>query len=104
MIDVDGHALLAGLVGGLPASGLYFWGLAWGVRRALRAQRPAAVLLASFVLRAVLLLGLGVWLVRAVDPLWSLAGYILAFIIVRTVVVRGVRGGRRRDTVGQGGG
>lgn len=104
MIDIDSRALLIGLGVGLPAGALYFAGLAWGMRRALRARHPAALLLASFVGRAALLLGLGLWLVRQAHPLWTLAGYALAFLAARTLAVRGARRGRPAGAAGQEGG
>lgn len=78
---------------------------AWpGACAALRARHPAALLLASFVGRAALLLGLGLWLVRQAHPLWTLTGYALAFLAVRTLAVRGARRGRPAGAAGQEGG
>lgn len=91
MIEFDGRALLMGVAAGVPASILYFAGLAWSTRRALRARRPALLLLASFLLRAGLLLGLAFWLVRQAQPLWMLAGFLAAFVLVRTAAIRGAR-------------
>jgi|GEM_PF-1752468 len=81
------QALLAGLVWGLPTSLLFFSGLAWGLRRALGSARPGRVLLTSFGLRASLLLLAVGWVSRWPHPLWSLAGFMLAFLLVRSLAV-----------------
>lgn len=91
MIEFDGRALLIGLMLGLPASVLYFTGLAWGLRRALHARRTGLVLLLSFVVRAALLLGLAVWALRLAQPEWVLLGYLAAFVLVRQLAVRRAR-------------
>lgn len=93
MPDVDARSVLLGLGLGLLASGLFFAGLGWGLRRALCARQPALVLLPSFVLRTALLLGAGWWLTRVSQPLWSLPAYMLAFFLVRGVALRLARGG-----------
>lgn len=95
MIDVGPRVLQAGLAGfalGLPASALYFGGLALGMRGALRAKHPALVLLASFALRVALLLGLGAWLGANTHPLGALVGFLAAFLLARTLAVRLMRG------------
>jgi F1F0 ATPase subunit 2 len=104
MTEFDTRAVLLGLALGLPASALYFAGLAWGLRRALQARRPALELLLSFMARAALLLGLALWLVQQVQPLWALGAYALAFVLVRTVAVRRARAGigALRQREGQG--
>lgn len=91
MIEFDARALLIGLALGLPASALYFGGLAWGLRRALKSRAPGALLLLSFLVRAALLLGLALWAVRLGPPLWLLAGYLAAFVLVRQLAVRRAR-------------
>ena len=93
MIEVDARAVLLGLALGVPASALYFSGLAWGLRRALAARWPAPVLLLSFGVRTALLLGLALWLARQAQPLWALGAYALAFVLVRTLVLRRARAG-----------
>lgn len=91
MPKLDIASLLIGLAAGLPASAVFFAGLAWTVRRILHARRPAVFLLLSFLGRAGLLLGLGVWATRQGNPLWVLAGFLLAFLLVRTLLIRKVR-------------
>lgn len=85
--------LALGLVLGLLASGLFFSGLAVGIRRALRSPRPMWILLFSFVCRVAMLVGLALWLIRVAHPLWSPAAYMLAFFIVRMLVLRRARSG-----------
>jgi len=103
VIDVDERVLLAAAAGfglGLPACALYFAGLALGMRRALRARHPALVLLASFALRVTLLLALGAWLGARTHALGSLAGLLLAFLLVRTLALRRARGSAAAPPLG----
>lgn len=83
--------LLIGLFTGILGSGLFFAGLAWGMRVALRSNRPGSILLLSFMLRTGLLLGLGWWLVLFAHPLWSLGAYLLTFFVVRTIAIHRAR-------------
>jgi F1F0 ATPase subunit 2 len=94
----DGLALLLGFGIGLPVSALYFVGLAWGMQRALHSPHPARLLLASYLLRAGLLLGIGILLVRQFEPLWVALGYLAAFFLARLLAVRRAR---RRDRTEQ---
>lgn len=91
MIEFDGQAMLLGLLLGLPVSAFFFAGLAWGMRRALRARHPAPLLLLSFLLRAGVLLGAGLWLTGVAQPLSALPAYMLAFLLVRTAALRWAR-------------
>ena len=93
MPEINAPAAMLGFFAGLVASGLFFAGLAWGMRRALRMRHPAAVLLLSFLLRAALLLGVGWWLARGASPVVSLLAYMLAFFVVRAVALRRARRG-----------
>ncbi len=77
-----------GLVTGAAATALFFAGLAWGMRLALRSARPVTVLLPSAALRIALLIGAG-WGV-ATQGLWAAAGFALAFLAVRLVVTSAV--------------
>ncbi|MCK9515807.1 MAG: ATP synthase subunit I [Ottowia sp.] len=94
MPDFDTRAVLLGLGVGLAASSLFFAGLGWGLRWALRVRQPVLVLLPSFLLRAALLLAAAWWLARAASPLWSLPAYMLAFFLVRGVALRRARRGQ----------
>lgn len=91
MPELDIRSLLIGLAAGLPASAVFFAGLAWTVRQVMHAKHPASFLLLSFLGRAIVLLGLGVWASRLGNPLWVLAGFLLAFLLVRTLLIRKVR-------------
>ncbi len=93
MADIPWRAVLTGLGLGAVVSGVFFAGLAWSLRHALRARRPALVLIASFLLRAGLLLGGGWWLMQHGHPTWSLLAYALAFFIVRAVALQRARRG-----------
>lgn len=86
---------------GLIASAIFFAGLAWGVRYAVASSRPGTILLLSFALRCAILLGLGTWLIRAADPLWTLVGYLLSFLLIRTLVVRVARATGSPGATGQ---
>lgn len=87
----DTYAFIWGFVAGLPVAALFFWGLGWGMQRALRSRQPGLMLLLSFFIRAALLLVLAFGLTRYLHPLSALAGYLLAFILVRTLMVKRVR-------------
>lgn len=84
---VDWTALLMGLVAGLLMSALFFSGLAWGMRLALRSAQPGGILLLSAFCRIGLLLGVGFWLAAATANVWVPVGYGLAFFLARLAVV-----------------
>ncbi|MFW8566506.1 ATP synthase subunit I [Orrella sp. 11846] len=81
-------ALIVGLLVGLIASFVFFKGLAFGMQKALQSSRPAPILLISFLIRTLVLLGLGWGLIQVFQPAWALLGYAIAFFIVRFVMVR----------------
>ncbi|HZJ94449.1 MAG TPA: ATP synthase subunit I [Thiopseudomonas sp.] len=87
MIDVNSSAIVLGFAVGLPISALFFWGLNWAMRLALVSEHPGRLLLLSFFCRMVILLGIGFGLTALSGTLWSLAGYMLAFVVIRVVVV-----------------
>lgn len=91
---VDWGAMLLGFSFGVPVSVLFFVGLAWGMRLALRSTRPGAWLLLSFMCRIAVLLTVGFWLTATGDNAWPLAGYALAFFLVRLVAVLWARTAR----------
>lgn len=93
---VDWTALLLGFALGVPVSGLFFAGLAWGMTRALRSDRPEGLLLLSVLLRMALLLGAGFWLAASTTMAWPVIGYALAFLTVRLVAVTWARTGTRK--------
>lgn len=100
MITVDWHAVLWGLAFGVPASALFFAGLAWGIRRALASARPGVLLSLSALLRMGMLLLVGYGVMLATATAWSLAGFMLAFLVVRLVAVQWVRVTRPRPAGG----
>ncbi|NLZ80094.1 MAG: ATP synthase subunit AtpR [Gammaproteobacteria bacterium] len=87
MIEIQGTAIVLGLAVGLPMAVLFFWGLNWGMRLALASSQPGGILMLSFFVRLVILLGVGLALTRLTDTLWALAGYMLAFLAVRVIAV-----------------
>lgn len=87
MIDIQGPAIALGLAVGLPMAVLFFWGLNWGMRLALASTQPGGILMLSFFVRLVILLGVGLALTRFTGTLWALAGYMLAFLVVRVIAV-----------------
>ena len=82
-IDWTGFAL--GLAAGAGTGALFFAGLALGLRLALRARSPGAVLMLSGALRIAVLLGIG-WLVAQIGAS-ALAGFALAFLVVRFAAI-----------------
>ncbi len=86
MILFDWTALLAGLGIGTLTSAAFFAGLGLGLRVTLRsARRPGwsfGVLMLSAAVRMSALLGIG-WLVAVEGGPWALAGFALAFLVVR---------------------
>lgn len=91
---VDWGAMLLGFSFGVPVSVLFFAGLAWGMRVALRSTRPGTWLLLSFICRLALLLAVGFWLTASGANAWPLAGYALAFFLVRLVALLWARTAR----------
>lgn len=87
MIDINSSAILLGFALGLPMALLFFWGLNWGMHLALNSTHPGSLLMLSFFLRLVVLLAVGFGLTKITATLWSLAGYMLAFLLVRILAV-----------------
>ena len=84
MMAFDWNAVIFGLASGAVVSALFFAGLAFGMRMALRSARPIAVLVLSGALRIVALLGAG-WFVVGQGGPWSLLGYAAAFFTTRFI-------------------
>lgn len=103
MIALDTSALWIGFAVGVPASALFFVGLAMGMRLALSSERPAIWLLVSFFGRTAVLLGAGFLLTKYLHPLWSIVGYMLAFLVVRMVTVKWVKLAKNIKLTNQGG-
>ncbi|HSH49053.1 MAG TPA: hypothetical protein VK991_10755 [Halomonas sp.] len=87
-------AVLVGAAVGVPVSGLFFAGLAWGMARALDSRRPGGLLLLSAAVRMAMLLGVGLWLAASSATAWPMAGYALAFFLVRLIAILWARKGR----------
>jgi len=85
MIAIDWTLLGFGAVAGAIASALFFAGLAWGLRFALRIGRPMPVLLLSAAVRIALLLGVGAMV--ASYGVVALAGFAVAFIAMRFAIL-----------------
>ncbi len=86
-MSMDWDALLRGFFWGLPTSVLFFAGLAWGMQQALRSTRPASLILLSAVCRIAALLAVGFWVTASGKSGWPLAGYALAFFLVRLLAI-----------------
>lgn len=93
---IDWTALVLGFALGVPVSGLFFAGLAWGMTRALRSDRPERLLLLSALLRMAMLLGAGFWLAASTATAWPMIGYGLAFFTVRLVAVTWARTDKKK--------
>jgi hypothetical protein len=84
MIAVDWTGLGLGAAAGVVMSALFFAGLAFGMKRALRTDRAVGLLALSATLRIAAFLGVG-WVVVAQAGPWAFAGYGLAFIVSRRI-------------------
>lgn len=94
MMAIDWEAMVFGFAIGMLVSVSFFAGLAWGMRRALHSTRPVAILLFSSVCRIVALLAVGFWVTAASGNAWPLAGYALAFFLVRLIAILKARAGQ----------
>ena len=84
MIAFDWTHLVIGLAAGAAISSLYFGGLAYGMRYALRTSAPLRVLSLSAVARMAILLGMG-WVVTS--------QYGVAFFVARFIATTVARVG-----------
>jgi F1F0 ATPase subunit 2 len=91
---IEWHAVLLGFALGAPVSVMFFAGLAWGIKAAQRSARPGILLLLSSLCRIGVLMAVGFWITAAQDTGWRLAGFALAFFLVRLVAVYWVRADR----------
>ncbi len=90
MAGFDWSGFLLGALAGGALSALFFAGLAWGMKLALRRPNPTAILLPSAALRIAALLG-GGWVVAALLGVAGAVGFGLAFIVLRTILVARLR-------------
>lgn len=93
MMSHEVFSLGTGFAVGLVVSVLFFIGLALGMRKALSTDSPAIWLLVSFLIRSSLLLAVAIYLTRVGEPLITLAGFVLAFFLVRLIAVRWAKAG-----------
>ena len=84
---IDWGAVLLGFSIGVPVSLVFFAGLAWGTRRTLRSTRPGVLLIFSSACRIAMLLAVSFWVTTSGANAWPLAGYALAFFLVRLAAV-----------------
>lgn len=90
-MTADWSATLIGFGVGVATSVLFFAGLMLGIRMALQVAHPTSVLLPSAALRIAILIGVG-WVItgQGTDG-WALAGYVVAFFLVRFAAIRVAR-------------
>lgn len=86
MTGIDWGAFGLGTLAGVVAGTLYFAGLAFGLRLALRRSGPMPVLALSALLRIAALLAAG-WLVALAGGAAALAGYAAAFLATRFAAI-----------------
>jgi F1F0 ATPase subunit 2 len=86
MIAIDWMAVGLGMLAGSLAGALFFLGLALSIWVAMRTPRPATFLMLSGLLRICALLGV-CWLIANLGGGLMLAGFALAFVIVRMLAV-----------------
>lgn len=86
MNGIDWSAFGWGTLTGVVAGALFFAGLAFGLRLALRGSRPMPILAVSALLRIAALLAAG-WLVALAGGAAALAGYALAFLVTRFAAI-----------------
>ncbi len=78
---MDATVLTLSFLGGLAAGALFFLGLWWTTQRAPRSARPGVLMLGSFLVRLVGVLGVFALVIRLGDwpgALAALAGFVLA--------------------------
>ena len=90
MIPIDSTGFMLGFGAGAGISALYFAGLAYGMRIALRSASPVRLLSLSAALRIAGLLAVGWGVVTLAGP-WAFAGYGAAFFALRFVVTTAAR-------------
>jgi F1F0 ATPase subunit 2 len=83
---VTAPAIVLGLVAGLVLGWVHFAGLWWTVRRLPGARRPGALLLASYLVRG-LLIGAGLLAVVGLGP-WPLVAATIGFVAARQAALR----------------
>lgn len=97
-MNFDLSAFFIAFAMSLPVSALFFWGLALSIKQSLHSQNPALILLSSFILRAVILLGFAYGLTLFLEPFSAVLGLSSAFLIARLASTAITRRGIRRAT------
>ena len=82
---MDWPVVALGFVTGVAMSAVFFAGLGFGMRLALRSPRPVRLLLLSAAIRFSAFLVAG-WMVLSQGGAWCFAGYAAAFLIVRFAI------------------
>ncbi|MEO6986581.1 MAG: hypothetical protein ABI155_14695 [Paralcaligenes sp.] len=90
MIHLDWTEFLLGALMGCGLSALFFAGLAWGMKLALRHSNSAVILISSAALRIAFLLA-GGWLVAIWLGVSGASGFAVAFIVLRTILLACLR-------------
>lgn len=91
MMDFNWIGFLIGSLAGCVFAAVFFAGLAWGMKIALRRSNPVAVLLPSAALRIAAVLA-GGWAVATWLGIAAALGFAVAFIVLRAVLLAWVRG------------
>lgn len=86
MTNVNWTGLLIGLLAGGVFGALFFAGLAWGMKFALRHTNPIVILLPSAVLRIAMVIA-GGWAVAVWFGTVAALSFAVAFILFRTVLL-----------------
>jgi len=94
MMPFEWTQVLFGVIVGIGMSTVYFVGLAYSVRIALRSGRSMLILTISATLRIAMLLGIG-WLVTSYLGPWAIYGYGGSFFIARFVATAVANTGAR---------
>ncbi|MCC7326833.1 MAG: hypothetical protein IT521_08535 [Burkholderiales bacterium] len=90
MIGFDWSGLMIGTLAGGALGALFFAGLAWGMKVALRRPNPVAILLPSAAVRIAALLA-GGWVIAAWLGVAGALGFALAFLGLRFILVARIR-------------
>ena len=86
MIVVDWGAVAFGITIGTGMSAVFFAGLGFGMRLALRTARPVNILVLSAFVRIAALLG-AVWGIAQFAGPFALIGFTITFFVTRTIVM-----------------
>ena len=86
MTNFNWAGLLIGMLAGGVFAALFFAGLAWGMKLALRRTNPIAILLPSAVLRIAVVIA-GGWAVAVWVGTVAAVSFAVAFIVFRTVLL-----------------